>query len=144
MDPPPHLSRAGSRGGEDALEEGGNPLQCSCRSRGQRSLVGCGPWDHTDTTEQLNTHTPHHTCAAKLPFSYGHEHSVLQGLEGTLGTSLSYPQENITIPPSPASIHISVTSFPPANTPNVIHSISAASCQLLLSHCLFRVSIEIS
>ena len=59
--------------------------------------MGSRPWGHTDMTERLNTHTPHHTWAAKLPFSHCHEHSVFLGLEGTLGTSLS-PQENITVP----------------------------------------------
>ena len=35
------------------------PVFLPGESRGQRSLVGCGPWDHTEPgkTERLSTHT---------------------------------------------------------------------------------------
>ena len=44
--------------GRSCGEGNGYPLQCSCLDRGfcgQRSLVGCSPWDHkeSDTTEWL-------------------------------------------------------------------------------------------
>ena len=48
-----------SPGQEDPLEEGTDPLQCSCleNPHGQRSLTGYSPWDQKEsyTTEQLNS-----------------------------------------------------------------------------------------
>ena len=45
----------------------GNPLQCSGKSHGQRSLVGYSPWGHkeSNTTEHLNTHTHKWSTAFK-------------------------------------------------------------------------------
>ena len=68
-----------SRSGRSPGGRNGNPLQYSCLENlhGQRSLMGCSPWDQkeSDTTERLSTYTHPHTPTPTHPHTHTHTHT---------------------------------------------------------------------